>query len=851
LNDGLKQRILLEKLSDLKADIVMLQETKFHTVEVLENFKQLSKGEIFYSNATDLNTGVAILFLPRCLTLLNIISSEADSNGRWVVVTVEMSGSTLNLMSIYAPASHSQRGTFYSAIGPVIHDRSENIIIGGDFNCVLNPEKDRRSLSIYADTSHRRLQEICDSEHLLDSYRVLNPECCEYTRVTANGQTASRLDRIYVQRELKGLISDTGIYPVPFSDHCLVSTVLDNAEWVTRGPGFWKLNISLLNDFEYHRCIESFWRFKLRNISEFESLIFWWEDVKLGFANISRQYSIQKARKMRKEERRLIRLQTLIFRKVSSGDIHLTEVLEETRLKLSQIEMYRAEGAKVRSRAQFYSEGEKPTKYFCGLEKSRGVEKIIRGLEINGQIVNSNKDLLETVQTFYENLYKSEEIDEELAAELLANIKETLTPPLADICDEYLTLEDLTKSLKTMKNGKSPGGDGLPVEFYVTFWHLIGPKFCEIVKGIFHQGKLPLTMSQAHVRLLFKKGDRSDIRNYRPISLLGVDYKIISRALSLKLGQVLGDVINPAQTCSIPGRSILTNTALIRDLIQLVEKDNIPGAIVALDNEKAFDRLEWKFLLMSLNRFGFGPNFIKWIRILYNGITSRYLVNNFISQPVVLERGVRQGCSLSALLFVICMETLGATIREDINYHGLCIRGLMTPVKLSQYSDDTTIFVGQNSDFNRLHLTLENFQKASGLKINKEKSVGLFLGSWKDRNDQPLGINWSTDIIQILGIHFSRTHHDSINWTNLLSKMSKKIIQWKHRRLTIFGRAIVINNLILSQLWYIAAVVNMPKHVEKEITKMIFDYLWEGKTHLVSQRVCTNNKLDGGFPFQT
>jgi hypothetical protein len=665
--------------------------------------------------------------------------------------------------------------------------------------------------------------------------------------VTANGQTASRLDRIYVQRSLKGNLSQTNICPITFSDHSVVSINIDNADWIKRGPGFWKFNCSLLNDTEYHRHVQSFWDFKMRNKGDTEDLISWWEEVKLGFVHVSKQFSIKKARKMRKDVKALERLLFLLSRKVANGAAHLVDYLNEIKCKLRAIEEEKAKGAKIRSRAQMYVEGEKNTKYFCNLERFRGVEKLIRSLQVDHQVLSSNTDILSAVQNFYQSLYRSEPIDEKIAQDLLNNIQDKLPPSSVDICEQNLSFDEITKSLNTMKAGKSPGGDGLCVEFYQTFWHLIGKTFHEVVREIFHRDHLSETMSQAYVRLIYKKGDRSDLKNYRPISLLGVDYKIISRALSLKLGGVLADVINPDQTCSIPGRSLLTNAMMIRDVIQLVETDNIYGAIVGLDNEKAFDRLEWDFLFMSLNHLGFGPNFIKWVRILYRNISSRYIVNNYVGQPVSLERGVRQGCSLSPLLFVIAMESLGATLRQDIHFQGMCIQGIEKPVKVSQYCDDTTVFVGHDQDFDRLNVILQSFQRASGLKINKDKSVGLFLGPWKTRTDQPMDITWTSNSIKILGIHFSKKDFGSRNWTEVIAKLKKTITMWRHRHLTIFGRALVLNSLILSQIWYVSSVVHMPKHIEQEINRIVFDFLWEGNTHLVSQRICTNDKLQGGL----
>jgi exonuclease III len=849
LNTEFKQRHLLEELANERVDIAFLQETKIQKAEVYESLKDISKGQIFFSLSQDNSAGVAILILPRCLNYVDVISSSSDPNGRWICVSIDVLNTSLNLMCLYAPTSHQLRREFLNDVSTIIQDRTpENLIMGGDFNCILDEAKDRNSRSNFNDTSHNILKHICENKSLLDTYRIENPEGQEFTWFSTDGRLASRLDRIYVERSLKGYMCKTNIKPVTFSDHNMFSITLDNADWVKRGDGFWKLNVALLRDSCYRKCVESCWRHWDERRGSYECITDWWEDAKSDLKYISRQYSIRKAREIRKRKKALQRSLCKINKKINDGEYNYYELLVKLKGRLNEIEQYQLDGAKISSRAQMNTEGEKLTRYFCNLEKARGIEKLMRSLKTNdGVSVCSNAEMIETVSEFYKSLYKSEGSEETATRDVLANITKRLPDSCRESCDQSITIDDLTKSLKGMKLERSPGCDGLPVEFYQTFWHIFGPVLEEIATSIFKQGHLPTSMAQAYVRLIYKRGDRNKIQNYRPISLLCVDYKIITRALTLKLGAVLGEVIHDDQTCSVPGRSILNNTLLIRDLIQLVEKDCIPAAIIALDNEKAFDRLEWDFLFKSLDHIGFGSRFIKWVNILYTDITSCYLVNNQLSKPVVLERGVRQGCSLSPLLFVIAMESLGATLRQRNDFQGICIRGVERPLKVSQYADDTTVFAGKNTDFRILNGVLTDFQKASGLKVNKDKSKGLFLGDWKGRTDNVMDINCSNDVIKILGIYFSREQNVLLNWEERISKLKCALLNWKRRRLTVFGRTFVLNNLILSGLWYTASVVHMPKSVESKINTLLLSFLWEDKAHLVSQSILTNEKHAGGL----
>ena len=184
------------------------------------------------------------------------------------------------------------------------------------------------------------------------------------------------------------------------------------------------------------------------------------------------------------------------------------------------------------------------------------------------------------------------------------------------------------------------------------------------------------------MRLIYKRRDRADLKNWRPVSSLCTDYKIFAKVLARRLGSVMTEVVHSDQTCSVPGRSILTNCFLIRDLVEIVENEDIEAAIISLDNEKAFDRLEWGFMFGVLDRLGFGPVFQRWIRLIYRNPASRVIVNNHIGDPCRLHRGVRQGCPLSPLLYVLAAEVLGAAVRAS-TFRGVTLPSVEEPVKIS------------------------------------------------------------------------------------------------------------------------------------------------------------------------
>ena len=190
--------------------------------------------------------------------------------------------------------------------------------------------------------------------------------------------------------------------------------------------------------------------------------------------------------------------------------------------------------------------------------------------------------------------------------------------------------------LNLSNRNKTPGSDGLAAEFYSNFSSGLGPLLIHVFNESLSDGELCESMKSSVTRLVYKRDDRKDLKNWRPISLLNVDYKICFKAFSLRLARVLSSIIS-----RIPGRSIASNLALLRDTLDYIDRTGETGILVSLDQEKAFDRVNRSFLMTLLEHYGFGPSFCNCIRTLYNGAYMCILVNDFLSNPVPLHRGVR------------------------------------------------------------------------------------------------------------------------------------------------------------------------------------------------------------------
>ena len=200
------------------------------------------------------------------------------------------------------------------------------------------------------------------------------------------------------------------------------------------------------------------------------------------------------------------------------------------------------------------------------------------------------------------------------------------------------------------------------------------------------------SQKQAIITLLDKKGrDRTYLENWRPISLINVDAKIASKAIANRMKKVLPGIIHHDQSGFIKNRFIGETARSIIDIMQHMDSQKMPGLLLFIDFEKAFDSVEWDYLTASLKAFNFGPEFIKWVKTFYKNVSSCILNNGFFSESFLLERGVRQGDPLSPYLFVAAVEILAIAIRSDSNIRGVKVGDEET--KILAYADDMTATV--------------------------------------------------------------------------------------------------------------------------------------------------------------
>ncbi|CAJ1079165.1 pol-like protein [Xyrichtys novacula] len=766
-----------------------------------------------------------------------------DKRGKILIIDILYRNKTYRIINFHGENNERERLFQLKEIVKWIND---NTIIVGDFNIVLN-KIDLSSNNIFRnDTSRTQLLKIMQEHNLVDLWRINNTNSTHFSRKqTVLGKLKqSRIDLLLAAKNTIQEINNIQYKPNVWSDHDILQWEqgIDNK---TRGAGTWCLNSSILNDKALIYKIKNL----LENIKaetvEKENITDSWDDIKNRIKKTCINYSKRKKWFETREEIKLKKFladETILL----NTDIHRScEQYEIYKEQLRNIEIKKCKGAIIRSKVKYTTEGEKCTSFFLGLEKKKQNKSYINQLTDNkGQTLFETDEILDHTYQFYKQLFsKQKDLKEKEIPEYIKCINKKLERQDKDWCDSEITEEEIKNAIQALNKNKSPGSDGLTAEFYVKFQEELTPLLNKLYRDMLDNKRVPATLTEGIISLIFKKGDNKLIKNYRPISLLNTDYKILTKILANRLKQVSGSIINSTQSYSIPGRDISDSILTIKETIHNMQKDK--GFLLSIDLEKAFDRVDHTFLFNILQAFGFGSKFINWIKLLYNNAKSCIKVNGFLTEFFTINRSVRQGCPLSALLYSIVAEPLALHILQDKDIKGIPT-GYNRTTKITQYADDINIMVLDSHSIDKVLKHIHDYEKVAGAKMNLEKSEIMFCGSNVDSVNK-----WNFAEVnkpkRILGVYVGKNENEATrtNWEIVITKTKNILNLWKARGLTLKGRVIVTNALVLSKINHIMGVCELPHWALNSLNSVISSFLWRGKGNLIAHRVLIANKREG------
>lgn len=812
----------------LSFDVLFLQECHLHGYSDVELFSEgWDRGPSLWGVGNVKADGVGILFYSGEFV---IESANVIIPGRVIVADVRWRGVAFRFINVYAPSKIEERESFLENIAPVLYT-NRFIVLGGDFNVSLD------------NASGVNLARLVGEFSLRDSFRVAGGIEPAYTWRNSR-QGASRLDYLFLPDKVRA-----GNYtqrPMWCTDHCLVGVWVE-VGGLKRGRGVWRFNTSFLEERSFVLVLQRLlvcWK-NLRGL--YDSQAAWWEGVKERVAFFCRCWGIAKAQRKRAQVCKWSEeLQTLW----SGGALGTAEGWERAVFLKGAIKDFYGGEAKafvLWAGTQKRQLDEKPTRYFFSSVRGRQQRSCMEGLQGREGVVSNVEGMLRVAASFYGELFSGKGCVDPAAGGFLEGLTDVLKEKESLGLEGPLSLQEVESALFSLKKGTAPGGDGLPVEFYRAFWPLVGVELVEVYQESLGKGELPLTMRTGLVTLLYKKGKKEDLANWRPITLLTTDYKVLAKVITERLKSVVGLVVHPDQTCGVPGRSGSWNLALVRDIISWVEQRQLSLGILSLDQEKAFDRVSHAFLMSVLEQLRFGPIFRAWIRLLYTRVKSRIGVNGFYSELVEQQGGVRQGCPLSPLLYILSLEPLMAALRSAPALTGVHLPGGRgVSAKVAAYADDMTLFLTSEQDFVVADRILQEFCKVSGARVNVNKSSALFAGRWAERTVVPGGYSLCPDGMKILGVRFFRRNSAHENWEARLKVVQAKVVRWNSRGLSLWGRVEVVRADLLPSLNYLAYIFPVPFWCGRKLERLVFSFIWRNGAEMVARTQMFRHRREGG-----
>ena len=532
--------------------------------------------------------GVAVLISSKIN--FNITNIERDNDGRMLLLNCMVSELNLVILNIYAPTidKRKEQLAFANSVCSTLENYTGDVIIGGDFNISLDTFPADIECSKNLGYS-KKLSVIMEMHNLVDIWRIQHPDTVRYTRreKTKFGYKQTRLDYFFIRSSMGYITTLTDIKPSIKSDHSLLHIQLSLLDQQKRGKGMWKLNVKLLTDKEYIEFMKKVLKDSIsdaKNLTQ-ESLI--WDFIKCKIRSESITYSIKKRKIQRKDFENLTKQLNELEEKVSISPT--AEVLDEYTLIKTQVNEYYdelAKGAMIRSRCQQIHESEKPTKYFFSLEKVKYNIKHIRSLKHNGKHIFDPQKILDLEKSYFSQIYTETSNGNTMSQlDIISYLNKVHVPVISNdskfLCDLPITFEEVKTAVSSMANNKTPGPDGIPAEFYKMFWPDIGHSVYKSFILAFKQGELSDSQKQGVITLIPKKDkDLTDLKSWRPLSILNTDYKIIAKVLSNRLKPVLSEIISPDQVGYMKDRLCGENTRLISDIIEYCKINHLPSIII-------------------------------------------------------------------------------------------------------------------------------------------------------------------------------------------------------------------------------------------------------------------------------
>lgn len=798
--------------------IVIFNETKLSENSQLRLYSK--SHNIFETRALSAIEGVSI-FVNKSIKISKKIEI---CKGRCLALQFRYLDKDIILIGVYGHNEHRKRSDLWDKIRETFPDtNNKSFILAGDFNQVDDPQVDRDPpsdpLPVFLTNSTNQL-----FLHLKLIDLGMNGTHTHFS----TRKTTSRIDRICVSDDLYSHFSQTKTRgKTLLSDHLpTYITLLKKEERKCRF-------------FTSHEMIE-------RGYKEINNILLDVSNNDKLLAHTRLPIALKKCEGLYKSIKKEICNESLKkrlerFESIDATTVWLKNFFDSQDIPFHEIEKDILNNLAEESKAKMWETIAKkdnsrglPNSYTTAVINPKENDNLKSlYVKIGNNVIESQDSKLigDEYDNFGENLYRKRVIDFEKATLLLDKAKIPNLSQILEPLERLITLQEVMDSINSTADNV-PGQNGFTQNFFKTHIKLIAPMIVDYANFSIANGYFEHDSVTSLIKLIPKKG--SDTRypeNLRPISLLNIDYKIITRVIVNRMTNILPQLIETPQK-AVNGRQIHHNLFSLAQAMQYANDKQEETYFVMIDIMKAFDSIGHDWIYLVLEKFGFGSTFLSFIKACLSNNKARVILpNGHLSKGFKVLSGVRQGDTISPLLFVIVMEPFIRAVLNEQEVKGIEIRLSQNFklfdssffLKILAFADDIAL-MGSKNDIEKCLELFDLFSDSSGALMNEKKCSTTILHP-KDPNAKIRNIPCK-DSFTYLGLPFNKEGPDHLHWNTLINQMIKRLQAAQTLKLPTTSKAHLLKSYALSLLWYPASIIPISNQTIKKINKIIYWFLW-------------------------
>ncbi|CAN0825290.1 LINE-1 retrotransposable element ORF2 protein [Linum grandiflorum] len=828
MNDDRKRYRLKRWISRWNPNVICLQETKLSCssgshFRDISNFSNIDFRQIHSNGASG---GIVVIWNTCFFSLVQEFSGDFCIG---VLLEDVSNGMTWGVSCVYGPNDRSNRSIFFEELKLCLSSFiNVPLCFIGDFNSVRNDFEFRGNSRSAVDFAP--INDFILENQLLDLPLI----GASFTWSNLREQPSlSRIDRALVNASFESSFPECRLVALNrvCSDHRAIILNCNSLPTIKRP-----------------------WRFESMWILHDDFLPFisgWWSECHIRVDSLG---SLAKKLKLLKDH--LKRWNKDIFGRVESqiseiaAQISSLDVKEEEgsfsendrinrcNLKCKLDSILRKEEVMWRQKSgiRWLKNGDKNTSFFHRCANARRRQNWVERIKISGQIFSGHVDISKAVADHFCGLY-NDNFCESCPLPTNLHLSEIDCHTSADLTRPFME-EEVFNIIRISEGDKSPGPDGFNMSFLKRCWGIIKQDVMAALLDFQSSCLIPIAVNSSFICLIPKKNTIGDIRDLRPISLVGIIYKLLSKCLMSRFRMVLKEVISPCQAAFLEGRQITEASLIANELLDSRRAAGKSGIVLKLDLEKAFDSVNWNSILFMLDRFGFSALWVKWIHACISSVHFSVLVNGEPSGFFRIKKGLRQGDSLSPYLFLCAMEIL-SNMMSTANSLGL-FRGFYMndanecgEICHLLYADDTLLFCdAEESQVRNLLAVLLCFQSVTGLRINFLKSRIFSIGHVPDllHFAAIFGCEVGNFPTIYLGLPLGGNPSSLSLWNPVIAQVNNRLDSWKVKHLSFGGRLVMVKHVLESLPIYYMSLFKAPCSVINQIEKKMRTFLWCGNS---------------------